>query len=95
MAPAIKVANERHEDPKNVAKGDYSKDFFDLWKKYQEEVDELEEALIGLPTSLSSFEHARSEVGDVIVSLSMLLLKIEAMAQGENWTASEGETRES
>lgn len=86
MAPALKVARERHEDPKNIAKGDYSEDFFELWKKFNQEHSELELALNKFTDGKDRLEHIRSECGDVIVTTAMLLLKIEAMLLGDDYT---------
>lgn len=82
MAPALKVAKERHDDPKNVSKGDYPKDLFKLWQGWEAECKELTEELIkdATPDVLSRM---RYECGDVLLTTAMLLVKIEAMLQGE------------
>jgi NTP pyrophosphatase (non-canonical NTP hydrolase) len=94
MAPTLKVARERHEDPKNVAKGDYLRDLFVLWRKSNQEHSELELALNKFDEGKDTLEHIRSECGDVIITTAMLLLKIEAMLLGEGCRDPEKESKD-
>ena len=83
FAAATKVAKERHDDPKNMAKGDYPKDKYERWHKVTEEFTEMNEALSGALQGKDTFEHTRDELGDLLLSAAILLEYVESEALKE------------
>ena len=80
MAPVLKAVKERHDDPKNMAKGD---DVFEGWSKTNEEFREVSAEMTDyIPSKQydrpAILRRIRYELADVILSASMTLVAAES-----------------
>lgn len=81
--PALEAMRERHDDPKNMAKGDYPTNIFELWGAFaaeQYEADVEITASVRASTPAEEYQtllRVRSEVGDVMLYGAMLIKSVE------------------
>jgi len=87
MGPVLKAVKERHDDPKNMAKGDYFTDVFEAWVKFNEESreasDEIMKYLQGNESKAVVLQRLRSELADTILCASMAINAVEKELQDE------------
>jgi len=81
IAPVLKAVKERHDDPKNMAKGDYLNDVFEAWVKFNEESreasDEIMKYLQGSEDRNVVLKRLRSELADTILCAAMAINAVE------------------
>ncbi len=88
IAPVLKAVKERHDDPKNMAKGDYFTDVFEAWVKFNEESreasDEIMKYLNGNEDKQEVLKRLRYELADVILCAAMAINAVEKELNDEN-----------
>jgi len=81
IAPVLKAVKERHDDPKNMIKGDYYTDVFEAWVKFNEEErevsDEIMKYLKGNEDRSDVLRRLRSELADTILCAAMAINAVE------------------